>query len=482
MVMLATAACEPLDDTDPVEPPAPADPPDPVDPVDPTRTVGPITGVTPRTALLGQKLTVMVAIAGDKPGPGSDVSFGPGIDVIKAVEVPGGLAVDIIVEADAASGARDVTVLPDDAPALSAPKAFTIASAMDVTVAAGKAEQGGLVRIDVATKDGRKLAPVTFDLDSLLDAGVPTLFQIARGTFTDTTGTVVMLGDPLAKAGLLSFLGTNDPSDPQSPAFFAADAVTVAARAPVPLASGTPSNVALSAPLQTAFYSVALAPQANEGLLVDAHAKLPGGSTLVPVVYAYPASGKLDDVLDIKEEVVAAPGVEGTQARVAYPVTAATTGFFVVFDKGFVSTATTQLTFDFRSYRATVAAEQAGPHAIGAPQNLGVLPAFGDAVPGRIVNGSLDTPGEIDAYVLSGFPAGIRDIQVSILSEAEVDVIVDHVPGFDDDPTTFSNTDRGASGTTTNFAVDANRYVRVGATNGATKKLGKYVLGIRAVN
>ena len=177
-----------------------------------------------------------------------------------------------------------------------------------------------------------------------------------------------------------------------------------------------------------------------------------------------------------------APGVEGRQARVAYPATSATKGFFVVFDKGFVNTATTQLTFDFRSYRATLATEQAGPHATGAPQDLGVLPAFSDAVPGRIVSGSLDTPGEIDAYVLGGFPAGIRDIQVSILSDAEVDIVVDHVAGFNDDPTTFSNVDRGASGTTTNFAVDPNRYIRVGATSGATKKLGKYVLGIRAVN
>jgi hypothetical protein len=479
MMVLATAACEPLDDTDPVEPPEqpdPVDPVDPVEPVDPLRKVGPITGITPRTALLGQKLTVTIMIGGDKPGPGSDVSFGPGIDVIKAVEVAGGLAVDIIVEADAASGTRDVTVAPDDAPPLSAPKGFTVASAMDVTIAAGKAEQGGLVRVGVATKDGRKLAPATFEIDALHDTGVPTLFQIARGVFTDTTGSVIMLGDPLAKLGPQSLLGTNDPTDPQSPAFFAENAITTTARAAVPLVSGVPSNMTLAAALETAFYSVDLTPQANEGLLVDGHAQLPGGSTMKPVVYGYPASGKLDDILDVKQEAA------GAQPRVAYPVTAATKGFFVVFDKDFTNAATTTLTFDFRSYRATIAPEQAGAHDVAAPQNLGALPAGGDAVPGRIVTGSLDTPGEIDAYVLSGFPAGVRDIQISLVSDAEVDIIVDHVAGFNDDPTTFSNTDRAASGTTTNFQVDPNRYIQVTATNGATRKLGKYVLGIRAVN
>lgn len=481
-VMIGAVGCEPLDDSEPIEPADKPDPVDPPDPIDPVKKVGPILSITPATALLGQKLTVTIKIAGDKPGPGSDVSFGVGIDVVKAVEVEGGLAVDIIVEPDAASGARDVTVAPDDAAPLTQKKGFTIASAMDVTVAAGKAEQGGLVRLNVATKDGRKFAPATFLLDSLLDTGTPTLFQIARGTFTDTTGAVVMLGDPVARTGALSFLGTNDPSDENSPAFFAENAVTVTARAPVAIASGAPSSVTLAAALQTAFYNVVLTPGANEGLIADAFAQVPVGSTMKPVVYAYPASGKLDDVIDVKLDAPASGSAEATQARVAYPVTAAASGFFIVFDKDFANGANTKLLFDYRTYRATLMSEQAGAHADAAPQNLGVLPAFNDAVPGRIVTGRLDVAGEIDTYVLSGFPAGTRDIQISLISEAEADVVVDHVPGLNDDPTTFSVVDRGASGTTTGFAVDPNRYIRISAPTGATRKTGKYTLGIRAVN
>lgn len=481
-VMIGAVGCEPLDDSEPIEPADKPDPPDPVDPVAPVKKVGPILSITPATALLGQKLTVTIKIAGDKPGPGSDVSFGAGIDVVKAVEVEGGLAVDIIVEPDAASGARDVNVAPDDAAPLTQKKGFTIASAMDVTVAAGKPEQGGLVRLNVATKDGRKLAPATFLLDSLLDTGTPTLFQIARGTFTDTSGSVVMLGDPIARTGALSFLGTNDPSDENSPAFFAENAVTVTARAPVPVTSGAPSSVTLAAVLQTAFYNVVLTPGANEGLIADAFAQVPVGSTMKPVVYAYPASGKLDDVIDVKLDAPASGSAEATQARVAYPVTTAASGFFVVLDKDFANGPTTKLLFDYRTYRASLIIEQGGAHGDAAPQNLGVLPAFNDAVPGRIVSGRLDVAGEIDTYVLSGFPAGTRDIQISLISEAEADVVVDHVPGLNDDPTTFSVVDRGASGTTTGFAVDPNRYIRISAPSGASRKTGKYTLGIRAVN
>ncbi len=482
LVTLSATGCEPLDDSEPIEGPEPIDKPDPPDPVDPVKKVGPIQSITPATALLGQKLTVTIKIGGDKPGPGSNVSFGLGIDVVKAVEVPGGLAVDIIVEPDAVSGARDVTVDPDDAAPLQLKKGFTIASAMDVAIAAGKAEQGGLVRLNVATKDGRKFAPATFLLDSLLDTGTPTLFQVARGTFADTTGSVVMLGDPIAKLGPLSFLGTNDPSDANSPAFFAENAVTVTTRAPVPVVSAAPSNVTLAAALQTAFYSAALAPQANEGLIADAFAQIPFGSTMKPVVYAYPATGKLDDIIDVKQDQAASAGVEATQARVAYPVTAVTSGFFIVFDKDFANGPSTKLGFDFRTYRASIIAEMAGAHPDVSPQNLGVLPVFSDAVPGRIVNGRLDVAGEVDSYVLSGFPAGVRDIQVSIVSEAQVDVVVDHVAGFNDDPTTFSVVDRGASGLTAGFAVDPNRYIRVRAETGAARKTGKYTLGIRAVN
>lgn len=482
LVVLSGVACEPLDESEPIEPADTPDPPDPIDPVDPVKKVGPIVSITPTTALLGQKLTVTIKIGGDKPGPTSDASFGPGIDVVKVTEVEGGLAVDIIVEPDAASGARDVTVTPDDAAALTQKKGFTIASAMDVTLAAGKAEQGGLVRLNVATKDGRKFAPATFLLDSLLDTGTPTLFQIARGTFTDTAGSVVMLGDPIARTGPLSFLGSNDPDDANSPAFFAENAVTVTARAPVAITSGAPSNVTLAAALQTAFYNVVLTPQANEGLIADGFAQVPGGSTMKPVVYAYPSTGKLDDILDVKLDAPASADTEATQARVAYPVTAATTGFFIVFDKDFANGPNTKLLFDYRTYRASLIIEQGGAHGDAAPQNLGVLPASGDAVPGRIVSGRLDVAGEVDAYVLSGFPAGTRDIQISLISEAEADVVVDHVPAFDDDPTTFSVIDRGASGTTTGFAVDPNRYIRISAPSGVSRKTGKYTLGIRAVN
>lgn len=482
MVTFGTAGCEQLED-EPIEQPEPPDPPDPPDPVDPVKKVGPISEITPRIALAGQKLTVTIKIGGDPAGPGSDVQFGEGIDVIKAVEVPGGLAVDIAVEDTAVAGPRNVTVLPDDAPLLTALAGFRVGSAIEVAVADGKPEQGGLVRLNVTVKDGKTLAGATFGLEPVVDPGVPSLAQIARGTFTTTTGSVVMLGDPLAKTGLLSLFGMNNPSDDNSDAFFASDALTVAARAPVPLTSGAASDVTLSAPLQTAFYSVDLAPAGGEGLLVDAYARKPGGSTLDPVVYGYGASGSSEDLLDMKRDIPFSAGVNTEQqARIAYPVTTATKGFFTVLDRNLVSAATSTLSFDYKTYRASIIAETAAPHGISAKQDIGALPLMNDAVPGRIITGNLSAAGEIDAYQFT-VPVGapFRNVQVSVVSEAEVDIIIDHVPNFDDDTTTFSNLDRATSGLTADFP-DSNRYIRISATPSATKLTGKYTLGIRVVN
>jgi hypothetical protein len=473
------SGCRPVEGEE-TEPPEPPEPPEPVEPV---RNVGPITDITPKAATAGQKLTVSIKIGGEPPGTEAEVHFGAGIDVIKATQVPGGLDVEISVDAEATPGPRDVTVLPDDAKLLTATAGFSVASALDVTVAAGAAEQGGLVRLNVASKDGVALNATSFVLEPVVNPGVPSLSQHSRGTFTATNGSVVMLGDPLALPGPLDLIGINDPLDVKSSTFFAKAPITVASRTPVVLATGVPSNVTLSAPLATALYSADLAPQAGEGLIVDAFANKPGGSTLDPIVLAYPASGLGDDLLDAKKTIPFTPGVNAAiQARVAYPVTATTKGFFTVFDTNLVSAATSTLQFEFVTFRASIIPEVATPHGVDAKQALGAVPLGTDALPGRIVTGNLAAAGEIDAYsftVPEGAP--FRNIQVSIISDAEVDIIVDHVPNFDDDTTTFSNVERGTNGTTADFP-GSERFIRISATPVATKPTGKYTLGIRVVD
>ena len=473
-VVLASG-CEALDseDTEAVEPPVvvPVDPPEVV----PVRIVGPISEITPAVGILGQKLTVTIKLAGEKAGPGSEVLLGLGVEVLNVVPIAGGLVAEIEIAEDAIVGARDLTVVPDEGVNAVAAMGFTINPSMVITPQDGKAEQGGLVRLAVASMDGRPLSPLSFTLEPVVDPGAATLLQLARGTFTTTTGSVVMLGDPLVKPGPVSFTGVNDPDDAASASFFVRDAVTVTARTPTALVSGTPASATLAAPLATAFYSATLSPQVGEGLLVDANAVLPGGSTLKPVVYGYPATGKSDDLLDIKQNLA------GAQARVAYPVTAATTGFFVVVDQLLANSPTAQLSFDFRTHRATIIAEAAGAHPVGAPQALGALPGPNAAIPGRIVTGNLGAAGETDVYVLSGFPAGARDVQISITSDAELEVLVDTSPTFNADPLTIDRNHRAGSGITTNF-VGANRYIQVNAVAGAAKPLGSYTLGVRAVN
>jgi hypothetical protein len=465
-LLVSLVACEPLDDA---EAPDVPDSPDRPDPAEQTKTVGPITSVTPKAALAGQKLTVSMRISGDPAGPGADVSFGDGIEVIKATEVPGGLEVEISVAPDAAPGPRDINVVPDDAAPIRGEKMFAVASAMDVAVVEGEPKPGALVRLSVTSKDGKAFAGSTFTLEPSLPPGTPSLDQIARGAFTTTTGTIVMIGDPLARPGPVDLIGINNIAEPLSDQFFAVAGVTVLANAPVPVAPNTTATYKLDKALATGFFSADFAPPAGQGLIVDAFAKPTG--PVDPVLYGYGPAGSSDDILDIKRNIPFTPGINALQeSRVAYPITAATKGFFTVFEKDFRVNAT-PLAFELKTFPAPIVAEQAGAHPVAAKQDLGTL---NGAV---IVTGKLEA-GEIDAYQFTDPSA--RQFQVSIVTEAEVDIIVDHVPNFDDDTTTFSNIEKATSGATSAFP-DTLRVIRVSATPNATKPTGSYVLGIRVL-
>jgi hypothetical protein len=465
-MLVGLSACEPLEDAEAPEPP---EKPEGPDPIDPTKNVGPITSITPKAALAGQKVTVALRIAGDPAGPGSDVSFGDGIDVIKATEVPGGLDIEISVAPDAAPGSRDVTVVPDDAAPVKAEKGFAVASAMDVAVVEGEPKPGGLVRLSVTAKDGKTFAGSTFTLEPSLPPGTPSLDQIARGTFTTTTGNVVMLGDPLAKPGPLDLIGINNLAEPLSDQFFAVAGVTLVANAPVNVLPNTTATYALDKALATGFFTADFTPPAGQGLIVDAFARPTG--PIDPVIYGYGPAGSSDDILDIKRNIPFTPGINAVQeSRVVYPITAAAKGFFTVFEKDFRVNAA-PLSFELKTFPAPIVPEQAGAHPVNAKQDLGTLST---AV---IVTGKLEA-GEIDAYQFTDPSA--RQFQVSIVTDAEVDIIVDHVPNFDDDTTTFSNVEKATSGATSSFP-DTLRVVRVSATPNATKPTGNYVLGIRVL-
>lgn len=445
--------------------------------------VASINQVSPRVGLVDREVEVTLSADGTTLGEGAKVAFGDGIKVVGVEARGASLVVRISIAPNAKLGARDVTVTPKDGKALVAKNGFVVAVPLQTKLSAGKAEQGGLVRLDVSNQDKVWFDTEKFTLIPLVSQGTPSLVSLASQAFTATDGSVVLLGDPLAKVGPLGFLGVNDPEDPNSASYLSsADAVTVSARTPEALLSGTSIDKTLGA-LETAFFSADFAPSASEGLLVDAYATAPEGSTMKPLLLAYPESGTVTELLDQKQqdEGFAMFGIPPTEARVAYPITRSSKGFFVVLDAGMGGGATTKFNLQYSAVRAQILKEKPEPHATTEkPQNLGSLPGTTVAQTGRIVTGELSAAGEIDVYTFSGLSTKtVTDMLVSVTSDAEVEVTVDTVPTMDSENAIKVTLGGKAGSATTLGHLGATRFIQVSAAEGASKATGAYTLGFK---
>ncbi|MDF2696696.1 MAG: hypothetical protein K0S65_5079, partial [Labilithrix sp.] len=347
-----------------------------------------------------------------------------------------------------------------------------------------KAEQGGLVRLDIANRDKIWFDTENFTLFPLAGQTDASLIGLAYQNFTATDGSVVFLGDPLAKTGALGFLGFNNPNDENSASYLTAgDAVTVATRQPVELTSGTLFDKTFENELETGFFSANLAPAAKEGLLVEAWAQVPADSTMTPLILAYPKSGSAADLLDQGQSDPGFPmfGLPPTEARVAYPVAEATKAFFVVLDAGLGHGPTTKVSLAYSAVRAQIFAEKPEAHATGeTAQNLGSLPGTTTAIPGRLINGELTAADEVDVYRFSGLSqTNTTDMLVSVVSDSDVIVRVDTVPTFDSEQLIeITQGGKAGMGVTTDF-VGKDRYLQVVALPDGGKPTGKYTLGIK---
>jgi len=212
-----------------------------------------INQITPRIGLLGRELDIRITFDGPAVPTGASLDLGDGVTVDKLTQDGNALVAHVTVPEAAKVGPRDVTVKAGGIDSIVAKKGFVVAAALDLIVSSGAAEQGGLVKLDLSNHDKTWFDDQNFVLLPVSSQSDGTLVQIASSGFTGTDGSVILLGDPLAKTGPLGFMGLNDPSDPSTPTFVSApDAVTVAARTPEPLTIGTPSAKTLSKPLETA--------------------------------------------------------------------------------------------------------------------------------------------------------------------------------------------------------------------------------------
>lgn len=450
----------------------------------PERTVS-INMIEPHVGLVARQLEVRISTDGKLDLSNAKVDFGDGVDVLKVT--PKGSALSAIVEIapNAKLGKHDVVVTADGQK-LTAKQAFVVAVPLDAKVSGGKAEQGGLVRLDISNRDNIWFDAEKFRLFPLASQKDATLIPLAHQRFTITDGSVVLLGDPLAKTGPLGFVGFNDPTDQNSPSFLTEmDAVTVTSRTPIALTPGTPVEKTFANELETAFYSVDVpAPRAaTEGLLVEAWANVPADSTMKPMILAYPASGKVGDVIDqgVNDPGLPSFGIPATDARVAYPVTTAAKGFLVVLDAQLGYGPTTKMTLNYSVVRGQLVNEKPAKHeSTEEAQSLGTLPGAAAEVPARIVSGELTAADEVDVYKLGGLPAATPvDMLVSVMSDADVVVLVDTVPTFDSENVVEVTRGGTAGMTTTANFVGKDRFIQVTAKPDSSKQTGKYTLAIK---
>lgn|GEM_PF-2062828 len=439
--------------------------------------------VEPRVGLLARRLDVTVSTDGSLDLADASLDFGDGVKVVELAPRGKSLVATIEIAPDAKLGKHDV-VLEAAGQTLTAKHGFVVAVHLDAKVSGGKAEQGGLVRLDISNRDAIWFDPESFALFPLAGQKDPSLVGLAYQGFTATDGSVVFLGDPLAKTGPLGFLGFNDPNDENSPSFLTEmDAVTVAARKPIELVSGTPIDTTFEKELETGLFVADLAPIAKEGLLVEAWAHVPSDSTMSPMILAYPKSGTVADLLDqgIRDPGFPVFGIPATEARVAYPVTEASKAYFVVVDTGLAHGPSVKTTLSYSAVRAQIFAEKPEAHATGeTAQNIGSLPGAATTTPGRVIGGELTEEGEVDVYRFSGLSAvNATDMLVSIISESNVVVRVDTVPTFDSENLVeITQGGKAGMGVTSSF-VGQNRYIQVTAAPDGNKPTGKYTLGIK---
>lgn len=449
----------------------------------PSRPAGSINQISPRAGLVDRNVTVTISADQAKLDADAKIDFGEGVSVRKVTaNATGGLEVELAISADAKLGAHDVIVTTKDGE-LVAKRGFVVAVPLDTKVAAGKAEQGGLVRLDVSNRDKIWFDPDRFTLFPFVSPQEPSLVPLAHQGFTATDGSVILLGDPLAKLGPLGFLGINDPEDQYSASFLSEpDAVNVAARQAEVLVSGTTVDKTFANELETGFYVAELKPAQNEAFIVDLFAKPVEGSTMEPMILAYPESGRVQDLIDQKMNDEGFPefGIPGQVARVAYPVTTPTKGYFIIFDAALGFGPTTKLALQYTATRAMLLKERNVPHPDAASaQNMGSLPGVATTIPGRVVAGELKEPDEIDVYSTTGLSqTNVTDMQVSILTEADVVVRVDRVGTFDSPDLIEFTASAGAGSAFTTGWVGPNRYIQILAS-GYGKATGKYSLGIK---
>lgn len=444
----------------------------------PASTGGSIRLVEPRAAVLAGEVEVTVSVDGLALDPASTVSFGAGVKVSQ-VALVGKHALHAVLTIDeaAALGPRDVVLTSGEAK-LTATQGFQVAASLGVTVSGGKAEQGGLVQLDLKNNDVEWFDPENFEVYGQLSAADGAFVPVFTDYLGPRDGRVVMLADPALRVGPMALEGSNFPGDPKAPVYLSGPgALTVAARAPEALAATELTKV-LSQPFATSLLKYTTA--ANKLNVVSV---VPNG-TLKPLVLGMGKLGKLSNLISQASTQI-------------YPTTEAGSGTLIVANSTFEGGAdaakfgfkVSALSIDAEAPFAEPTTKHDGSDAT-AFADWGVAPAApGAATPVRLLSGELLAADTADVYRLGPFPAGAVNLEVSAFSDAPITIAVSEAITF---PTGAANTTSVALGYSAGFfgpqengaklahgarsSAGTYRFVRVTPLN---SKRGKYTLAAR---
>lgn len=441
---------------------------------------GSISLIAPRSAVLAGEVEVTVNVDGLALDPAATLSFGAGVKVTE-VTLAGKHALRAVLTIDeaAAVGPRDV-VLTSGKATLTATQGFQVAASLGVTVSGGKAEQGGLVQLDLKNNDAEWFDPESFEVYGQLKATDGAFVTFRTDYLGPRDGRVVMLADPALRVGPMALEGSNLPGDASAPVYLSGPgALTVAARAPEVLAAAELTKV-LAQPFATSLLKYTTG--ANKLNVVTV---VPTG-TLEPLVLGMGKLGKLANLISQASTQI-------------YPTTEAGSGTLIVANSTFEGGADAAK-FGFKVSAVSLDAE--APFAEPTTKHDGTdatafadwglaPPAPGAATPVRLLAGELLAADTADVYRLGPFPAGATNLELSAFSDAPITVAVSEAITF---PTGAANTTSIALGYSAGFfgpqengakiahgtrsSAGTYRFVRVQPLN---SKRGKYTLAARTL-
>jgi hypothetical protein len=254
-----------------------------------------INGLNPPKAFLGRKVDVTISGFGTAWTKDTKPAFGEAITVDEVqLASPTALVASITIADTAATGPRDVKV-----DGLTYAGGFKLESPVRVSTE-GTLAQGSIVQLHATNLDLAKFFDTTQAGDPLAGVTFPNVTVTASGGITPQVNNVTEFAvdmsvtlDVTAPTGPVDVALASGPKGARV-SFPAPKAITIAPRAPVVLAAGTPANGTIADPYDSAVYQ--FTPGASLAI-TDVVVTSQAGAQANPRLFFLPKTGKFADLM-----------------------------------------------------------------------------------------------------------------------------------------------------------------------------------------